>query len=220
MARIMSIDSPLMRGLSKTADFVILNFFFIITCLPVFTVGAALCSVYAVLFKISNKKEGRIVKSFFEEFKINFKKGVLLGLLYLGAAAIIAVNFNFVYRQEVSGFIAFIIIVLGIAAMLFSMVSIYSFALQSRFENTIKNTIKNSLLMSVKHLPKTFILLLINVVPLILFLNNPAYLVYAFPVFLLIGFSLLYYLNVLVFNKIFVHYIPEDKAGEENADIV
>jgi uncharacterized membrane protein YesL len=215
MGKAMSMDSGLVRGLSKAADFAILNFLFMITCLPVFTIGAALSSLYAMLFKISADREGPVAASYFQEFRTNFKKGALLGCLCLGIGALISVNYYFVFRQEMSGFAGVISAILGVASMLFFMLSIYSFALQGRFENTIKNTVKNALLMSVRHFPGTLLLLLINAVPLILMINLPILFIYAFPFFLFIGFSLICYINVLIFNKIFAHYISKEEEGAD-----
>ena len=39
--RIFNADSPLMEGLSKITDLVILNLVVLVCCLPVFTAGAA-----------------------------------------------------------------------------------------------------------------------------------------------------------------------------------
>ena len=39
------------------------------------------------------------------------------------------------------------------------------FPVLSRFENTVKNTIRNSFLMSVLNLPKTILLIIINLIP-------------------------------------------------------
>jgi uncharacterized membrane protein YesL len=169
MGKAMSIDSGLVRGLSTAADFAILNFLFLIASLPVFTIGAALSSLYAMMFKISADREGPVAASFFHEFRKNFKKGALVGCLYLGIGALLAVNYYYIYRQAVSGFVGVISVMLGVASMLFFMLSIYSFAMQGRFENTVKNTVKNSLLMSVRHFPGTLLLLLINAVPLFAF---------------------------------------------------
>ena len=40
----------------------------------------------------------------------------------------------------------------------------------SRFENTVKNTIRNSFQMSVLNLPKTILLIIINLIPAVLLL--------------------------------------------------
>jgi uncharacterized membrane protein YesL len=213
----MNMNSGLVRGLTKAADFIILNFLFVIACLPVFTVGAALSALYAVLFKISADREGSIMQSYFVEFRSNLKNGVPLGLLCLGLGALIAVDYYFVFQQEASGFTGLITVFLSIVSTLFFMISIYSFALQSRFENSIINTVKNALLMSVRHFPGTVVLLLINAAPLILLINIPILFVYAFPFLLFIGFSLICYLNVMVFNKIFVYYLPKEEV--EDADL-
>ena len=50
MKNIFSLDSKLMQGLSTVGDYIILNILFLITCLPVITIGAAKTALFRVMF--------------------------------------------------------------------------------------------------------------------------------------------------------------------------
>ena len=51
--RIFNAESPLMEGLSKVADLVILNLLVLLCCIPVITAGAALTGMHYVLLKMA-----------------------------------------------------------------------------------------------------------------------------------------------------------------------
>ena len=67
-----SMDGTLFRFLSKVADIMILNLLFILCCLPVVTIGAAVTALSYVTLKMKDQEEGYIWKSFFQSFKQNF----------------------------------------------------------------------------------------------------------------------------------------------------
>ena len=67
--RIFNADSPLMEGLSKITDLVILNLVVLVCCLPVITAGAALTGMHYVLLKMVRNEEGYIVRSYFKSFR-------------------------------------------------------------------------------------------------------------------------------------------------------
>jgi len=52
MGKFFNLDSPLMRFMTKLADLMILNLLFLITCIPVITIGAAWTSLYYVTLKM------------------------------------------------------------------------------------------------------------------------------------------------------------------------
>ena len=87
----------------------------------------------------------------------------------------------------------------------------YLFAVQSRFENTIKNTIRNAFWMSVGYLPLTISVLVIEAVPIFIVCIRPSYFWYLLPVLLTVGFSVIGYLCAGIFEHIFKNYIPEEK---------
>ena len=92
MGKFFDLDSPLMRFLSKLADLMILNIVFLITCIPVVTIGAAWTSLYYVTLKMVRDEEGTIVRSYFHSFRQNFRQATILWLAILGVAAVLVLD--------------------------------------------------------------------------------------------------------------------------------
>ena len=78
-------DSPLMNGLSRMTDLVLLNLITLAACLPVFTAGASLTAMHFVLLKMVRGEEGYIVRDWVKSFKQNFRQATLIWLLFLAA---------------------------------------------------------------------------------------------------------------------------------------
>ncbi len=57
MGKLLNIDSSVMRIMALFADLIILNTLFILTSLPVITIGASFCALQTSLQKYCIKKE-------------------------------------------------------------------------------------------------------------------------------------------------------------------
>ncbi|OYO90961.1 hypothetical protein CG709_12925, partial [Lachnotalea glycerini] len=90
-------------------------------------------------------------------------------------------------------------------------VYVYIFTLLATFDNTLKQTFKNSLLMSIRHFPKTIVMFLLSVLSLLLI----GFVVQLLPFWFLIGFALLAYTNSIILGKIFKLYMPPEEEDEE-----
>ena len=105
-----------------------------------------------------------------------------------------------------------------VIALLMAMILQYVFPLLAKFYNTVKNTIRNALLMSLRHLPYTILMLLINIAPIIAMLLNTMIFSYGILAYFLLGFSTLAFANSFFLVKIFDKYIPQDEDAEEEKD--
>ena len=65
----------LFRFLCRTLDLICLNFLFILTCIPVVTVGASVCAMYSVLLKAVRNEESYIFRSYLRAFRRNLGRG-------------------------------------------------------------------------------------------------------------------------------------------------
>ena len=82
-----SPDSKIMQVFSRLADLVLLNILFLITCLPVFTIGAAVTALYTMCFRLMREEYSGIIRSYFKAFRDNFKTATAAWLLVMLAAA-------------------------------------------------------------------------------------------------------------------------------------
>lgn len=206
--------------MSRVADLIILNVVFIVCCIPIVTIGASVTAMNYVTMKMARNEESYIVKSFFKSFRENFKQATIIWLILLVAGLLLGMDFRIVQQVESTGLLKVVTYGLYMVALIYAMVLSYIFPLLAKFDNTIKNTFKNAMLMSIRHLPFTIVILLVGFAPAIATLTIPIVLAYGLIVWIMVGFSLIAFLNSLMFVRIFDHYIPqeEDSLMEGSSD--
>ena len=52
------IDNPIMRGMGRLADFIILNLLWVVCSIPIITIGASTTALYTVMLKLVKNEEG------------------------------------------------------------------------------------------------------------------------------------------------------------------
>ena len=154
MGNFFNPDSGVMRALGKLADLLILNVLTVILCLPVFTAGAAFTAMHYVLYQMVKDEESYVAKTFFREFKANFKKATLEWLIALAIAAVLAGDF-YLMRHYPAYFPAFLTVIFYLLAFIVLAVFLYVFPLTAKFENTIRGTFHNALLIVPGFFPRT-----------------------------------------------------------------
>ena len=56
-------DSWFMQLISRFSSLAVLNLLFLCTCIPVFTIGAALTALYDVVFRMDTDREGKLIST-------------------------------------------------------------------------------------------------------------------------------------------------------------
>ncbi len=202
MRFLLDSDSWFMQLISRFSSLVILNLLFLCSCIPIFTIGAAVTALYDVVFRMDTEREGKLVSVYFRSFKENFRQGTpiwLLFLLLIGAScanAVIFSNLGGIAGQTLS-VLSVVILVNGI------LVLGYVFPLLSQFDNSTRNTLKNSLLLSAGNLPRTLAVAVINCFPwALLAVNLYAFIQLSF-LWLALYFAAAAYFNSRVLMKVF-----------------
>ncbi len=203
--------------MSRVADLIILNLLFLLCCIPIVTIGPAITAMYYVTMKMVRNEESYIARSFFKSFKENFKQGIAIWMMALVLILLEFMDF-FIMKQLSGGIYTVVKYGLLVIALLMAMILQYVFPLLAKFYNTVKNTIRNALLMSLRHLPYTILMLLINIAPIIAMLLNTMIFSYGILAYFLLGFSTLAFANSFFLVKIFDKYIPQDEDAEEEKD--
>ena len=195
-------DNVVMRALSRVCDFMLLNIMWIICSIPIITIGASTTAMYTVMLKLVKNEEGYIVKGFLGAFKENFKKSTIMWLILLVVGIIIGIDIRFsaVMESTMRTIFQSIFLVLGVVWLC---MVIYVFPLTARYENTIKNAFKNAVLLSVAKLPYTVLMLIITAGPVIITFLNTRNLLIGIAVWLIIGVSLVAWLNSFLLRKVF-----------------
>ena len=76
--KLFDADGPLMQGLNKVADLMILNIIALLCCVPIITIGASITALYYMALKIVRGEEVYIFKGFMKSFK-HYRAGTFPG---------------------------------------------------------------------------------------------------------------------------------------------
>lgn len=219
MSSFFSMDSPVMRFLSRVCDLMILNLMTIVCCIPIVTAGASLTALYTITLKMVRGEEAYIFKGFLKAFKENFKISTITWLIMLAIGIFFYIDFQ--AAEVLPGNMAsFFKVLIGAVTVFYVMILTYIFPYIARFENNLKNTFKNALLISILNLPYTLLILLVPAALVIITFLSTATLVYGSLLWILLGFACVAYVQSRMFRKVFAKYEPEAAAPENPDDYI
>ena len=205
--------NPLMDFVNTLCNFVALNLVFLVSCLPVVTIGAALSSLYYVTIKEAREEYGYLVRVYLRELKSNLKNGTIAFaiLAVVGAVLLFNISFWFSMGTTFSAIVGGVMLAVMIAWLL---TFHYTFPLIGRFVNTPLKSIKNAWALAVLHFKWTLALVLMDVCAVCFCLFFPPMKM----IMVLFGFAFLAYCQSFVFKKVFAPYeegsiSPEEKQG-------
>ena len=204
-----SPDGLFYRIISRIGDLFILNILFLICSLPILTIGASATAMYSVLFKLRRGELGYISKEFLEAFQKNFKQATIIWSVLLGVGGVLGVDIF--YANFIGGDLGNVLKVCFIfLAILYMSILSYVFAIQSRFENSIRGTIKASLYMSIGYLPITIVIMFLNILPGFLSYLRAEWFWKIAPIMLVIGIAGIGYICAGMLEYIFRKHIPKE----------
>ena len=217
--KIFSMDSPLMQGLGKMADLMLLNVIALICCIPVITIGASLTALYYMALKIVRNEEVYIFKGFWNSFKQNLKQATVVWLIQLVVMFILYLDYKVTFGNPDMTFPLPIQVIVLVTAVVLIAIFIFIYPVMSKFDNTLKDTFKNTFLMVFMQMPKIIVMAVLWILPLVVAI----FAFQLFPLVVLFGMSLPAYLSAMMYNKFFKKM--EDRmieraieAGEMPAD--
>lgn len=207
-------DNVVVRALSKICDMVCLNILWLICCIPIFTIGASTTALYAVMLKLVKNEEGYIFRSFFGAFRDNFKKSTIIWLILALLGFMCIVDLRVAGMLEGALSIAMRSLFIAVGFVIVSVMT-YSFALTARYENNIRATFRNALILTLGKLPYTLLMFIISAVLIVASVWNTVTLMFALPLWFLIGGSLIAWINSYVLRRVFTVFDNEDNETEK-----
>lgn len=206
----MNPDGKIMNFLSRLGDMFILNVVYLVSCIPIVTIGAATTALYYNTLKMAENRESYVWRDYWKSFRQNFKQATVIWMILLFFIAVLGADAVLLggLGESLRAVVALLIIVLGIFLI---MAGVYVFPVLARFDNTVKNTFKNAFIMAVRHLPSTVVIVILHGLPLLLSFASLQAFVRGVPIVLLFTVSILAYLQSRFFTRIFSNYYPKDR---------
>ena len=196
-------NSRSVQGLSTFIEFVALNVMYLVSCIPIVTIGAATSALFEVAIRYSDDETGRPVADFFPAFIRNFRRGTLTGLSLMVPNALLVFSAVFwLSTPSVLGTAGGV--VAALAAVFLFTAFLYAMALVATFDDGIRRTLKNAMLLAAAEPARTFGLLMIPVTLVCISILFPPFLVIMGTV----GFSVGAYAAAFLFRSVFARHRP------------
>lgn len=213
MGSIFAADSPLMRTLTRVADVMILNLLFIVTSLPLVTIGAALTALNFTAMRIAGGTDETIAGDYLRSFRSNLRQATVIWFVLLGIAAALAAWHVVVSALVTSAILQLVLLAAWwVLVFLVVVMMLWLFPYLARFEGTIGDTFRNARLLSWRHPLTTLSALAVIVLCAVITTFYPQATGYGL-LWLLIGFGSIAVVNGTLFALIFNRYIHASEEG-------
>ena len=217
MSGFFSADNKFFILMSKIFDVMVLGLLWLVFCIPVITIGPASTALYYTMVKVIRRERSYLLKEFFRSFKLNFKQGAIITLIYAVLAGLLYFDVTYMLEmsKEGSKYGSMMIGMFLVLAIFTVFTAVYIFPLLCRFTVTLKNLFKWSFFMSFRHIGWTLLFAVLFVgtalmlyysffymPPLIIFLPGIYTLIVSFPM-----------------EHIFKRYMPQEEESDEESGI-
>ena len=142
-----SYDSKFNQAVNKIIDCIFLSLLWLISSLPVVTIGASTTALYHTVNSVFRKAEGSIWKEYWRVFRRDFKRATGLWAIMVVIIAILAVNAYAAFFTGVVNESLQILLQIG-AVFLTALMAVWLqcwFPYLSRFDDPVKIIMKNTL---------------------------------------------------------------------------
>lgn len=212
-----SMDSKLWRFFDYVGDMALLNLLFIVTSIPIVTIGASVTALYSVLFKRKEKRTDDVRREYIHDFKVNFKNSTIIWLIFLVFVIACSLNLLIVSNADVA-LRNQIMIGSGAIMAVMLMTVLYSFAVLARFENNWVNTVIKAFVIGIMSLPYTIVIFLVMTAAVVASIQTYASIMAALAIWLLIGFALTGHLCSIMFYRAFRRFTRKEDLPEDTVD--
>lgn len=128
-------NAPFWQFMNTLARFTALNLVYLVTLIPIITIGPARAALYSTMFAYDEHDDVNLVREYLKRFKREFKQGLAAWVLVAILAAAILFGLSFWKAWDTNtSYIPLILLV--IAAVVVALFAEYVAPLQARFANT------------------------------------------------------------------------------------
>lgn len=211
-----SLENPLIQFLSLICDLMLLNVAFIISCLPVFTIGAAICGMNKACQAIVMDDDRSVLQLYFSGFKSSFKQATIAWLITMLVIFSLACYWYLVTNYIRGTLAAVVLIFMVIFAVIALSILSYLYPLITRYTNSLREHLRNASILAITRLFLTGFLVVMNLLPFILPLLSLQTFMQTLFVWIVVGFAFLCYLMNQLLKPIYVSLEASSKASSED----
>ena len=217
-----SYNSRFSQIVNSIIDYFFLSLLWLLSSLPVITIGASTTALYATVDKVLRREESSIWKEYWRVFRRDFKRATCLWVIMVIILALLGANFYSAFSIGVSNeslVVALQIICVFVTALMAIWLQCW-FPYLSRFDDPVKIILKNTLAIMLAETKVAFRLLVLFVLVIAL---DAVFSMYAPILTVVMPVAYIGALNRIL-ERLFARYIAQQKEssqknGEEVVDI-
>ena len=202
---IFDTDNFFMQICEKILDLMTVNLLFLLSCLPLVTIGIAKISLYQALFEIKGNRRVKVIRTYTRIFRENWKQGLKLGLLELALVGISLFDLLLFRTQEALPFQVLKAVCFGIIIFTI-LISLCVYPLAGKFLMSFRDLLQTSLVIVSLNFPWFFVMMAVIAAILVIIYSSGFVLLLGFSLFAFIGFAGLALLQLPILEKIFAKY--------------
>ncbi|MGP4041060.1 YesL family protein [Gracilibacillus sp. D59] len=191
------VNSQWYRVLELLSNLLILNFLWLITCLPVITIFPATSAMFSVIRRWKRNGESNVLSLYFYYLKHHFKQSFFIGILWVIFFVVLYLDFQLFVQIE-SNMVVLLLIPMLFIGLIFLFTTLFLFPMMSHYRMSWKATIKNSFILSFAYFPISLLNLIIVIILSIILIYLPITIVLVFGIGSYLNFHLCYRVFVKV----------------------
>ena len=215
---IFNYESKFMQLMLLVADYMILNFVYIICCLPVVTIGAAQAGLYAGMKALLNKEDDTpALRQFFKGFASGFGNITVVWSIFALVIAGLIYCYMVVIGYEAVGLKPYpwmIIVALVICMIYQANLTIF----HASFGCTKLQLIRNVFFLTLAHPLRSIIVAALTWLPAIVFVGLSSVFMALTPIIMFCYFSIAFLINTLLMKKPFKTLTDNFMRAQEPAE--
>lgn len=166
--KLFSVDGPVYKFMTTLMNICLLSLLWLITSIPVVTVGISTVAVFDVCLKMVDDEEGYVVRQYFKAWRANWKQGMILGILNLLAFYAVYLDFEIFNKLESH---PIVLLFAGfISGFYFICTFLYAYPQVARYDNKLFLILRNANRMAVKFFGSTLFILFLCGLEIVIFL--------------------------------------------------
>lgn len=202
---VFNTDNVVMRISEKVLDLVTVNLLFVLSCLPVLTIGIAKISLYQTVFAIKHQRRLPVIRTYINAFHENWKIGLQLGSLELLIAGICLFDLLLFWSQTALPMQVLKAVCLGLFIFLV-LVMLAAYPIAARYQLDWKECLQKAMIVTGLHFPWFFVMGSALLLLCMALASSVLAFLLGLMIFFLFGFSSLAFAQVGLREKIFAHY--------------
>ena len=202
---VFNTDNLVMRISEKIADLVTVNLLFVLSCLPIVTIGIAKISLYQTVFAIKHQRRLPVIRTYISAFRENWKLGLQLGGMELLVSGICLFDLLLFWNQTTLPMQALKAVCLGLFIFLV-LVMLAAYPIAARYQLDWKECLQKAMIVTGLHFPWFFVMGSALLLLCMALASSVLAFLLELMIFFLFGFSSLAYAQVGLMEKIFAHY--------------